>query len=178
MVTTRPPKTIVKPTALGPVANTDTKLLIYGLFQQGRVLAQDGVRTAGSDRLRGELAGNELRTRKEYVSDRDAGFKQPLERCKLLTRWAFEYFDQTGSLVVAGRGIPVHGGAQPGLSRHPATARSRLATLDGRSTTLDGGSTTGPSFGTGRGGHLHGDDPPAQDDCKAHGPWPGRKHRH
>ena len=23
-----------------------------------------------------------------------------------------------------------------------------------------------------------GDDPPAQDDCKAHGPWPGRKHRH
>ena len=42
MVTTRPPKTIVKPTALGPVANTDTKLLIYGLFQMGRVLAQDG----------------------------------------------------------------------------------------------------------------------------------------
>ena len=44
MVTTRPPKTIVKPPALGPVANTDTKLLIYGLFQKGRVLAQDGVR--------------------------------------------------------------------------------------------------------------------------------------
>ena len=43
MVTTRPPKTIVKPTALGPVANTDTKLLIYGLFQKGRVLAQDTV---------------------------------------------------------------------------------------------------------------------------------------
>ena len=43
MVTTPPPKTIVKPTALGPVANTDTKLLIYGLFQKGRVLAQDGV---------------------------------------------------------------------------------------------------------------------------------------
>ena len=47
MVTTRPPKTIVKPTALGPVANTDTKLLIYGLFQKGRVLAQDGRATAG-----------------------------------------------------------------------------------------------------------------------------------
>ena len=44
MVTTRSPKTIVKPTALGPVANTDTKLLIYGLFQKGRVLAQDAVR--------------------------------------------------------------------------------------------------------------------------------------
>ncbi len=43
MVTTRPPKTIVKLTALGPVANTDTKLLIYGLFQKGRVLAQDGL---------------------------------------------------------------------------------------------------------------------------------------
>ena len=39
----RPPKTIVKPTALGPVANTDTKLLIYALFQKGRVLAQDAV---------------------------------------------------------------------------------------------------------------------------------------
>ena len=51
MVTTRPPKTIVKPTALGPVANTDTKLLIYGLFQKGRVLAQDGMvwaRTRGA----------------------------------------------------------------------------------------------------------------------------------
>ena len=43
MVTTRPPKTIVEPTALGPGANTDTKLLIYGLFQKGRVLAQDGI---------------------------------------------------------------------------------------------------------------------------------------
>ena len=62
------------------------------------------MRTAGSNRLRGELAGNELRTRKEYVSDRDAGFKQPLERYKLLTRWAFEYFDQTGC-----RGCPSFG---------------------------------------------------------------------
>ena len=42
MVTTRPPKTMVEPTALGTVANTDTKLLIYRLFQKGRVLAQDG----------------------------------------------------------------------------------------------------------------------------------------
>ena len=37
---------IVKPTALGPIANADTKLLIYGLFQKGRVLAQDGVAEA------------------------------------------------------------------------------------------------------------------------------------
>ena len=36
-------QTTVKPTALGPVAITDTKLLIYGLFQKGRVLAEDGV---------------------------------------------------------------------------------------------------------------------------------------
>ena len=43
---------IVKPTALVPVANTDTKFLIYGLFQKGRVLAQDGVRYA----LRGPRA--------------------------------------------------------------------------------------------------------------------------
>ena len=61
-------QTIVKPTALGPGANTDTKLLIYGLFQKGRVLAQVGIQAAS------------------------------LERCKLLTRWAFEYFDQTGSM--------------------------------------------------------------------------------
>ena len=50
MVTTRPPKTIVKPTALGPLANTDTKLLIYGLFQKGRVLAQDGIEIRSTER--------------------------------------------------------------------------------------------------------------------------------
>ena len=43
-------QTIVKPTALGPVANTDSKLLIYGLFQKGRVLAQDGGRAGRKDR--------------------------------------------------------------------------------------------------------------------------------
>ena len=48
------------------------------------------MRTAGSNRLPGRAAGNELRTRKKYVSDRDARFKQPSERCKLLTRWAFD----------------------------------------------------------------------------------------
>ena len=52
MVTTRPPKTLVKPTALGPVANTDTNLLIYGLFQKGRVLAQDGLPNQGNARPR------------------------------------------------------------------------------------------------------------------------------
>ena len=41
-------QTIVKPTALGPVANTDSKLLIYGLFQKGRVLAQDAIESSSS----------------------------------------------------------------------------------------------------------------------------------
>ena len=51
-------QTIVKPTALGPGANTDTKLLIYGLFQKGRVLAQDGSRhgTAESNGATGAVA--------------------------------------------------------------------------------------------------------------------------
>ena len=67
MVTTRPPKTIVKPTALGPVANTDTKLLIYGLFQKGRVLAQDGRRAgapARASRLRPGAAVSRFRASK------------------------------------------------------------------------------------------------------------------
>ena len=45
-------QTIVKPTALGPVANTDTKLLIYGLFQKDRVLAQDGLRVFVSSTIK------------------------------------------------------------------------------------------------------------------------------
>ena len=62
MVTTRPPKTIVKPTALGPVANTDTKLLIYGLFQKGRVLAQDGeLRSANREMSRAACEGRRAR---------------------------------------------------------------------------------------------------------------------
>ena len=61
MVTTRPPKTIVKPTALGPVANTDTKLLIYGLFQKGRVLAQDAVAEMERLRLLVEGVNNKIR---------------------------------------------------------------------------------------------------------------------
>ena len=41
-------QTIVKPTALGPVANTDSKLLIYGLFQKGRVLAVPSIYSSAS----------------------------------------------------------------------------------------------------------------------------------
>ena len=65
-----PPKTIVEPAALGTVANTDTKLLIYGLFQKGRVLAQDGIRVyrvecdcrPTPDRAPRQTAGTDRRT--------------------------------------------------------------------------------------------------------------------
>ena len=40
-----------RPTALGPGANIDAKLLIYGLFQKSRVLAQDGVQSVRSRKL-------------------------------------------------------------------------------------------------------------------------------
>ncbi len=59
-------QTIVKPTALGPVANTDTELLIYGLFQKGRVLAQDGMGFREMSELTGETE-NALRLRKHYA---------------------------------------------------------------------------------------------------------------
>ena len=38
--------------ALGTVTNTNSKLLIYGLFQEGRVLAQDGVSARSARALR------------------------------------------------------------------------------------------------------------------------------
>ena len=55
-------QTIVKPTALGPGANTDTKLLIYGLFQEGRVLAQDGMELL-TDRASCPFCGSDHRAR-------------------------------------------------------------------------------------------------------------------
>ena len=67
-------QTIVKPTALDPVANTDSKLLIYGLFQKGRVLAQDGVSLPdkpGVDRVRHLGA--------EMVDERSVGAERPLQ---------------------------------------------------------------------------------------------------
>ena len=39
----RQPSTLPPMRRLGPIANIDAKLLIYGLFQKGRVLAQDGL---------------------------------------------------------------------------------------------------------------------------------------
>ena len=67
-------QTIVKPTALGPVANTDTKLLIYGLFQKGRVLAQDGMKQAArnlTDMWDGFLLG-----KRYLIHDRDPLFTE------------------------------------------------------------------------------------------------------
>ena len=67
-------QTIVEPTALGSVANTDSKLLIYGLFQKGRVLAQDGVNQADLDEgrrqngLRSEERAELRRLRRENRS--------------------------------------------------------------------------------------------------------------
>ena len=107
-------QTIVKPTALGPVANTDSKLLIYGLFQKGRVLAQDGTRIAGRnvtlpghwchlvrrgedlhDRLGSDFTSIALPVLSQRVAIFFFADDRPLERCNLLTHWAFEYFDQT-----------------------------------------------------------------------------------
>ena len=76
MVTTRPPKTIVKPTALGPVANTDTKLLIYGLFQKGRVLAQDGVQN------------DESGIRIAFLTRLSRGFERPSNQSCYRTRFS------------------------------------------------------------------------------------------
>ena len=54
----------------------------------------------------------------EYVSDRDGGFKRTLERCKLLTRCAFEYFDQTSKVRMLG------------LTPDPAIAPSQLRLVE------------------------------------------------
>ena len=58
--------TTLKPEALGPVANTNTKLLIYGLFQKGRVLAQDGVVLSVYDPCCG--SGGMLTIAKEHIT--------------------------------------------------------------------------------------------------------------
>ena len=67
-------QTIVKPTALGPGANTDTKLLIYGLFQKGRVLAQDG----NPDLAVGEESGADVGLRKTGELD---------QKVRIFFRW-------------------------------------------------------------------------------------------
>ena len=61
-------QTIVKPMALGPGANTDTKLLIYGLFQKGRVLAQDAVKPLGVTPAEPGVYLNELPAQRAVAS--------------------------------------------------------------------------------------------------------------
>ncbi len=256
MVTTRPPKTIVKPTALGPVANTDTKLLIYGLFQKGRVLAQDVVnelyyRARMSERSSFEQdlvyatgrvrLAEKIRILREHPDVRfvDFGTRRRFSRewqlyvVGVLAEEIPEQFMGTSATEAA----MIHGLVPMGTSAHEmymvmsgimhdsedairashnqmlkdwwdvygwglsvaltdtyGSGRSvdthvrlklSLARLVGRRLQIHDRARALRLLGFLRfdirfrlGGHLHGDDPPAQDDCKAHGPWPGRKHRH
>ena len=84
-------QTIVKPTALGPVANTDTKLLIDGLFQKGRVLAQDGMKQVArnlTDMWDGFLLG-----KRYLIHDRDPLFTEAVT-------WALERFRRAARRVL------------------------------------------------------------------------------
>ena len=83
-MTTRPPKTIVEPTALGTVANTNTKLLIYRLFQKGRVLAQDGVVGEGK-----EGGSEQSRQKKMFRKSKSARVRVEhitIEKCRRVAR--------------------------------------------------------------------------------------------
>ena len=67
-----------RPTALGPVANTDTKLLIYGLFQKGRVLAQDGMTQVARNVTMANVGF--LSSSRYLIHDRDTKFCQSFHR--------------------------------------------------------------------------------------------------
>ena len=68
----------VRARPLGTAANTDTKLLIYGLFQKGRVLAQDGLSEQRKRAQRVRSAAN-LRARVPlYGLSPDQGFVENL----------------------------------------------------------------------------------------------------
>ena len=107
MVTTRPPKTIVKPTALGPVANTDTKLLIYGLFRKGRVLAQDGTRGGHSATTRRALAA---------MANETPGNGAPAESVSAGTHLVREWNGRTYQVEVLDNGYRFDGKTYPSLT--------------------------------------------------------------
>ena len=109
MVTTRPPKTIVKPTALGPVANTDTKLLIYGLFQKGRVLAQDGMLDAD---IRGFFDAIDHEWLMKFVEHRIAD-QRVLRHIK---KWLNAGVMEDGKRTQAEKGTPQGGSVSPLLA--------------------------------------------------------------
>ena len=89
-------QTIVKPTALGPVANTDTKLLIYGLFQKGRVLAQDGVEPICRMLPIAPSTYYEQKAREKDPSRLPARAKRDVQLCGEIRRVRQENFDVYG----------------------------------------------------------------------------------
>ena len=101
MVTTRPPKTIVKPTALGPVANTDTKLLIYGLFQKGRVLAQDEVERRNHKQLSLRLRRSGLDVTKTMESF-DFRFNASINRQEIYDLATCRYVERAEGIWLVG----------------------------------------------------------------------------
>ena len=118
MVTTRPPKTIVKPTALGPVANTDTKLLIYGLFQKGRVLAQDGMLDAD---IRGFFDAIDHEWLMQFVEHRIAD-QRVLRHIK---KWLNAGVMEDGKRTQAEKGTPSRGKCIPFASERVSALRVR-----------------------------------------------------
>ena len=119
MVTTRPPKTIVEPTALGTVANTDTKSLIYGLFQKGRVLAQDALEETKIIRQTvkykgGEILNGQLKDGKVKYATIGSKFRPP--NCE-------------ASMWLLARRFPERWGAQAKGEAHEGKAPDRQATV-------------------------------------------------
>ena len=89
-------QTIVKPTALGPGANTDSKLLIYGLFQKGRVLAQDGVEPICRMLPIAPSTYYEQKAREKDPSRQPARAKRDVQLCGEIRRVRQENFDVYG----------------------------------------------------------------------------------
>ena len=85
-----------RPTALGPVANTDTKLLIYGLFQKGRVLAQDGVEPICRMLPIAPSTYYEQKAREKDPSRQSARAKRDVQLCGEIRRVRQENFDVYG----------------------------------------------------------------------------------
>ena len=100
-------QTIVKPTALGPVVNTDTKLLIDGLFQKGRVLAQDGESQVWELLIR--VTETDRRLRATMVELRDQNLRK-----------AQDSFGRFETIIT----YPTIGAAGSGISRLPLSRQN------------------------------------------------------
>ena len=97
---------IVKPTALGPFANTDTKLLIHGLFQKGRVLAQDGVEPICQMLPIAPSTYYEQKAREKDPSRLPARAKRDVQLCGEIRRVRQENFDVYGVHKVWRQSVP------------------------------------------------------------------------